>query len=301
MNVLVTGGSGRLGRSVITELANANHRVINGDTQLANTPLPGDFVEVDVLDREKLKKLARDADVEVLIHLAGVAEPFSKPEAEISFVNVQSTVNALEVALTVDTIKKVMYAGRINPIGYSNPRGWTPSYLPLDEMHPVAPWNAYTASKVAGELNLRRAVARSEQRLKGFTISPAFVVAPEEWAPSVPGQGDVTIWERLNDPKLAASTLFNYVDARDAASLFATVLSKAEAIPNGTTFFASAPDALARRPLSHLLPQYFPSAAPWAACLEASNPAVSTQNARRLTGWQPVHSWTSQRLDASET
>ena len=97
--------------------------------------------------------------------------------------------------------------------------------------------------------------------------------------------------ERLADPALSAPALFNYVDARDVASFVNDLLVAMNDIPNAETFFVSADDALARRPLSELIPQFVPGSEALAAHLTGTAPAFSNAKAQRLLGWRPSHNW----------
>jgi nucleoside-diphosphate-sugar epimerase len=197
-------------------------------------------------------------------------------------------------------------AGSANPLGYSRPSAefspWQPQYLPINEDHPLEPWNAYNYSKVVGEHNLLATIERAKGALLGFTVRPCFVVAPHEWAPGVPGQdGKLTIWDRLNDPEIAARTFFNYVDARDVARLYGKILN---ALPrlranNGAAFYAAGPDALSKQPLSSVLPSFYPGTENLAAHLTGRQAAISTARARRWLGWRPIHSWRD-KIERSE-
>ena len=83
------------------------------------------------------------------------------------------------------------------------------------------------------------------------------MVSPEEWA-GAPTQQGHTIADRLDDPALAAVSLFNYVDARDAAEFVDGLARRRRQSRTATTFFVGADDALAHAPLAELLPRFLP-------------------------------------------
>jgi UDP-glucose 4-epimerase len=89
----------------------------------------------------------------------------------------------------------------------------------------------------------------------------------------------------LNDPSLAAVSLFNYVDARDAADFVVGWVERADAAANGEVFFVGAADALALTPLDRLLPY------PAAEVLTGTAPAFSSRHATDRLGWAPTRSW----------
>jgi nucleoside-diphosphate-sugar epimerase len=125
-------------------------------------------------------------------------------------------------------------------------------------------------------------------RLAAFR--PCYVIAPEEWG-GAPTQQGHTVRERLDDAALSAPALFNYVDARDVGAFLHTLVGALGDIPNAQTFIVGAADALARRPLAELMPQYWPQTAGIAAELTGTSPAFSIEKARRMLGWEPEHDW----------
>jgi nucleoside-diphosphate-sugar epimerase len=104
--------------------------------------------------------------------------------------------------------------------------------------------------------------------------------------------------QRLDDPALSAPALFNYVDARDVGDFLHTLIAALDDIPNAQTFIVGAADALARRPLAELMPQYVPAAAEAAQELTGTTPAFSIAKARRLLGWSPAHDWRTELGEA---
>lgn len=290
MRIVVTGGLGRLGRSVVHELVGRDHRVLVADIHAGPVPAGVDLLPVDLTQPADAYAAIARCSADAVIHLAGIAEPFSRPEHTLFRINALGTFHVVEAALAMG-VGTVVYAGSPTPIGYGSPTGWLPEYLPIDEEHSLRPWHAYSVSKLVGEEILAAAVRRSAGSLRGFTVRPCFVVTPEDWTAEYAGQGGQTIRERLDDPDTAATSLFNYVDARDAARLIAMVLEAAPRLRNGDVFFAGADDALAREPLSDLLPRYYPGIEPMSARLGETAPAFSTARARRDLGWTPQHSW----------
>lgn len=287
MRVVVTGGSGRLGRSVLHALTERGHHVVNADLQ----PSGGvEFICADLRNAGDAYHAITYASAEALVHLAALTVPFQHLEQILLSTNVSTTFNVFQAAYDLG-VRTVVNVGSPSAVGYGRTRCWAPRYLPIDEDHPLEPWHAYSLSKQLGEEFLRFFVRKDPGRMRAFTVRPCFVVTPEEWRDDIPMQDGKSIRDRLENPALASTTLFNYVDARDAAELIALLVEGAADVPNGAVFYAGAADALSREPLAELLPFYYPATAELASCLTGSTPAFCTAKATRLLGWQPRHSW----------
>ncbi len=285
----VTGGAGRLGRSVISGLRDAGHRVLSVDRSEHDDPARA---IVDLTDAEAARTAFADFGTEAVVHLAAIAVPFSAPERTILLTNASLAYTVAEAAVAAG-VGRVVLASSPTVYGYGAPTGWVPPYLPLDEDAPTRPWNAYSLSKLLQESIMGMYVAQLGDRVRFAAFRPCFVIAPEEWAGAVTQQGH-TVAERLADPALSAPALFNYLDARDAATFVDALLSRMHEIDNGETFLVGADDALARQPLAELMPRYHPDTAPVAGGLTGTTPAFSNAKAERLLGWRPRYGWRSE-------
>ncbi|WP_091229993.1 NAD(P)-dependent oxidoreductase [Microbacterium sp. 3J1] len=291
MRIVVTGGSGRLGRTLVSGLADAGHDLVSIDRQPSDRLDRPDVAQlaVDLADADATAAALAATRADALIHLAAIAVPFSAPEDVILRTNAGLAQSVLGGAVRAG-IRRVVAASSPTVIGYGAPRGWTPDRLPLDETSPVEPWNAYALSKLLIEQTLDTLRRQTGDQVRYASFRPCFVIAPEEWA-GAPTQQGHTVQERLDDPALAAPALFNYVDARDVASFADSLLAALDDIPSGEVFFVGADDALARQPLSDLLPRFHPGTAEAASALTGDSPAFSSAKAARLLGWHPSRSW----------
>lgn len=287
--VLVTGSAGRLGRSVVTALAAAGHEVIGVDTARGT---PGDAAATfpaDLTDLGEAYEAITRFRPESVIHLAAIAVPFIHSDAKTFRVNTQLAFNVCEASVALG-VANLVVASSPTVIGYGAPGGWTPAYLPLDEEHPALPWNAYSLSKLVAEQTMRT-FARTSTDTRMAAVRPCFVIAPEEWE-GAPTQSGHTVAERLDRPEIAGTSLFNYIDARDAAELMIALLAKLPSLPGkGEVFFAGAGDALAREPLSELLPRIVPGTEGFADALTGTTPVFSAAKAERMLGWHAKRSW----------
>ena len=83
----------------------------------------------------------------VVAHLAAQPDTplaFESPRYTV-MQNIAGTVELLEAVRHADCVSKLLFAGSGNEVG-------RPSYLPMDEDHPLTPHNPYGFSKAAGEL-----------------------------------------------------------------------------------------------------------------------------------------------------
>ncbi len=289
--IVVTGGAGRLGRSLVAGLAARGHELVSLDRIVTDAAeLDGvEQVALDLADADATRGALRAARADALVHLAAIAVPFSAPEDVILRTNTGLAASVLGGGVAAG-IPNIVAASSPTVLGYGAPAGWVPERFPLDEETEPRPWNAYALSKLVIEQSIRMLQRQTGDAVRFAAFRPCYVIAPEEWA-GAPTQQGHTVRERLDDPALSAPALFNYVDARDVAAFTHRLLEALGDIPNGEVFFVSADDALARRPLAELVPEFFPGTELVAQALTGTTSAFSSAKARRLLGWQPAHSW----------
>jgi UDP-glucose 4-epimerase len=297
--IVVTGGSGRLGRNLVAGLAARGHEVVSLD-RAPSDDLRIDGVEqvaIDLLDADAAAAALANARADSLVHLAAIAVPFSAPEDVIMRTNTGLAVSVLGGAVDAG-IRRIVAASSPTVLGYGNPSGWLPDALPLDEESTPRPWNAYALSKLMIEQTVSMLHRRTGDDVRYAAFRPCYVIAPEEWD-GAPTQQGHTVAERIADPALSAPALFNYVDARDVASFTDLLLGALPDIPNAEVFFVGADDALADAPLADLLPRFVPGTDDLASGLTGTAPAFSNAKAARVLGWHPQHSWRTELTPSS--
>lgn len=290
--IFVTGGSGRLGRSVVAGLAGAGHHVISVDRDaIPADQLPAGVVQEtgDLLAAGEAMRLLRETRPDAVIHLAAIAVPFSAPEDVILATNTRLAYAVISAATELG-VGKIVTASSPTVLGYGSPAGWLPDCFPLDERTAPRPWNAYALSKLIAEQTVQMFAAAQGEKIRYAAFRPCYVISPEEWD-GAPTQQGHTVAERLADPALSAPALFNYVDARDVADFLDVLLQKMDSIPNGETFFVGAADALATVPLAGLLPRFLPGSGALTGGLTGTSPAFAVTKARDLLGWEPKRNW----------
>jgi NAD(P)-dependent dehydrogenase (short-subunit alcohol dehydrogenase family) len=145
MQILLTGGSGSVGKAIIERLVQRGYgvRVIGRRSGLAFEG--AEYRVCDVNDYPALREAVRGCTA--VVHLAAIANPgYGTPE-EIFRINCSGSFNVFQAAAE-EGIRRVVQASSINATGQFF--GLKPAplhYLPIDEVHPVFSTDAYSFSK----------------------------------------------------------------------------------------------------------------------------------------------------------
>ncbi|MFD1211845.1 NAD-dependent epimerase/dehydratase family protein [Arthrobacter sp. GCM10027362] len=278
--VVVTGGSGRVGRYVLEELAKA-HEVRNADLAPASAgpngrpPADVDYVSVDVMDLDSVRAALKGADA--VVHLAAIDYDWKAAPEKYIRVNTLGTWNVLQAA-EENGLEKVVLCSSISACGLSEMRpDWTPQNLQVDEKHELRPVQAYSLSKQIME-NMGQAVSRGSG-MSVICLRPLAVVLPETL-------GEFTGF--IDNPELR--WLFYYIEASDLARAFRAAV-EAEGI-GFDTFFISADDTCHPEPTLQWYPRVVGEQVPaHDAALFAASPRASvfsSARAKRKLGWAPT-------------
>jgi nucleoside-diphosphate-sugar epimerase len=212
---------------------------------------------------------------EVVIHLAAIHNPNIATASVTYQTNVVGTFNVHHAAFRLG-IKRVVSASSNAIVGWSYSESFLPDYLPIDEAHPLRPADVYGLSKEIGET-----IAHSYTRkgLETVMLRPSGVVTPEE----------LEQIKKDGGRRPTGFHAYSYIDARDLAAAFRVAVE--QPIPSGTVLFVVADDSTVAEPLCDLYPRVMPSIGDKARSLTGNKGSYSNARAKRLLGWQPVHSW----------
>ena len=169
--VLVTGGSGRLGRFVVDALM-PRCRVSVLDVAPPRQDVP--FHEVDILDAGAVAAAVSGHDA--IIHLAGFDDGKANREEQYIATNVTGNWNVLEAAGYAG-VRQVVVASSVAAYGLRPGRKLALDYLPVDEAHPLRADDAYGLSKHLIEVTCRNLVARGPLRI--VCLRPTLILRPE--------------------------------------------------------------------------------------------------------------------------
>jgi UDP-glucose 4-epimerase len=153
MKILVTGGAGFIGSHTCVELLNQNYEVIvidnlsnSKETSLARveeiTGKKITFIKVDLLDKEGLRQVFKENQIQAVIHFAGlkaVGESVKKP-LEYYKNNITGTITLLEVMREFN-VKKIIFSSSATVYGSEDK-------MPLTENTPTGePSSPYGKTK----------------------------------------------------------------------------------------------------------------------------------------------------------
>jgi nucleoside-diphosphate-sugar epimerase len=279
MRIAVTGGSGKLGRAVVSELLDNDYEVVNLDRVPSKDPRAA-FTRIAFTDfGETVQALtaidSRYERVDGVVHLAAIPGPGMAPNATIFANNVVSSYNVFAAAHAAG-IKSIIWASSESLLGL--PFDVPPPYIPVDEDYPVRPESAYSLGKALDE-EMARHFCRWDPQLKMIGLRFSNVMEPADYA-AFPGYDA--------DPAVRKWNLWGYIDARDGAQAVRRAL---ELRTTGMdVFIIAAADTVMSRPNDELIAATFPD-------VKLKRPVgphetlVSIDKARRVMGYEPRHSW----------
>lgn len=277
--VAVTGGSGKLGRAVVTHLAEHGWDVV----ALDRAPAPNRHVVSSVVELtdfgqavEALSSIDdRHDGVDALVHLAAIPAPGLLPNAATFANNITASYNTYSAALRAG-VRKIVWASSETVLGL--PFDEPPPYVPVDEEYPPRPNSTYALVKTLEE-ELARQLCRWHSDLSMTGLRFSNVMYPEDYAqfPSFDADARLRRWN-----------LWGYIDARDGAQAVRRALER-DAIGADVFIIANA-DTVMSRPNDELLAEQFPDV-PVTRPVGPNETLLSIDKARRVLGYEPEHSW----------
>ena len=276
--IVVTGAAGRLGRRVVRDLLDQEIEVLATD-QVAADDLSTDFVLGDLLDSTKVESLLKGA--EGIIHMGAIPGPLRADGRVIFDNNVQSTFNVMMSAAEMG-LRRVVFSSSAFGMGWAHDgAAFVPKYLPLDEEHPMMPFEPYGLSKQVGE-DIGEMIARTSSTsvvsLRFTNVALPEVQAEFPWpAPTPANPLTLVMWA--------------YADARDVAE--AHVLALDADIDGHEAFMIAQPSSRFKEPTLDLIRNNFGDRVEIRGPLQGTASVISTEKAQRMLGWMPRHDWTT--------
>ncbi|MRG60063.1 SDR family NAD(P)-dependent oxidoreductase [Agromyces sp. CFH 90414] len=275
MRIIVTGGSGKLGRTVVRTLRDEGHHVVNLD----RAGQRGEVVVVDLTDAGQVLDAVAGIDehhsgVDAVVHLAAVPAPGLMSDVATFHNNMLSTFNVLQAARRAG-VTRIVTASSETVLGL--PFETPPPYLPVDE-DVTSPESTYSLVKHLEE-QLAIQLVRRDPELSITALRFSNVMDPEDYAmfPSFDADATLRKWN-----------LWGYVDARDGAQAVSLALAKAR--PGFERYIVAAADTVMTRPNEELVAEVFPGVE-LRGDLGVNDTLLSIDKARRELGYVPAHSW----------
>ncbi|MEJ3749806.1 NAD(P)-dependent oxidoreductase [Actinomycetes bacterium KLBMP 9797] len=277
--VVVTGGSGKLGRAVVEELVAQGYDVVNVDAAPPREPRCP-YVRVDLTDYGQTAEALSAVDdrfhgADAVVHLAAIPAPGLTTNAATFANNATATYNVFAAARAAG-ITNVVWASSETVLGL--PFDTPPPYIPLDEEYPARPESTYSLVKHLEE-QMAAQFCRWDPRLKMIGLRFSNVMEPADYA-AFPSFDE--------DPNLRKWNLWSYIDARDGAQAVRKAL---EHDATGVDVFIIAnADSVMSRPSADLAAEVFPGV-PVTRELTGTETLMSIDKARRVLGYEPQHTW----------
>lgn len=277
--IVVTGAGGRLGRLVADRLLSAGKDVVGTDRVPADSP-DFKFVLGDLLNDGMVSELVRGADA--VVHMGAIPGPRSSEPIETFDNNVSSTFNVM-MAAAEHGVRRIVFSSSAFGMGWAyDPTAFVPLYLPLDEDHPMMPFETYGLSKQIGEdigAMLARSTDISVVSLR-FTNIPNDEVRAEFPLPA----------PTVTDP--LTLVMWGYAFADDVAE--AHVLAVDADIEGHEAFLLAQNKTRFSEPTAELVRANFGDRVEIRDGLEGNASVINTLKAQKMLGWVPLHDWTSE-------
>ncbi len=276
MKVLVTGGSGRLGKYILRELE-GRYELTNFDIVEPNDS-EHEFVKGDITKLEDLEKVMPGH--EAVIHLAAIPHPLVDPPEKVMFINTMGTFNALEAAAK-NGVKKFIAATSDSALGFVfQEHHFLPEYIPIDEEHPLKPQDPYGLSKLINEETCKMYTRR--YGMTTICLRPCFVWFPEEAK---------NYTKIVNHPDRGVKNLWVYIPVYDIARAFRLAL-EVEGLKHEVLFICVDSTSSPDYDTLDLLNKYYPGIKDIDPSFKGNRSVISSAKAERLLGFKAQHDWT---------
>jgi nucleoside-diphosphate-sugar epimerase len=277
MRIAVTGGTGKLGHTVVRVLQEAGNAVHVLDAVGERGP---GFTQVDLTDYGQTVDALFGIDdrhdgLDAVVHLAAAPAGGILADSQTFHNNMLATFNVFQGARRAG-IKKIVYAASETLLGI--PFDAPPPYLPVDENYPSRPESVYALTKhLEEELASKLVRWDPELSITALRFSNVMDVADYAAFPAFDA-----------DPLLRKWNLWGYIDSRDGAQAVAKALEVRG--PGFDTYIIAAADTVMTRSSASLAADVFPQVT-LKKQLSGNETLLSIDKALRILGYSPQHSW----------
>ena len=278
-SVLVTGGSGKLGRFVVKRLQDAGMNVISAD-RVSHPDKSVNQVLIDFRKSGEVLDLVTGVNnridkLDAIVHLAAIPAPGLYSDLATMENNFNSTINVFTAAKNAG-IKKIVFASSETVLGL--PFDTPPPYVPVDEEYRPRPESYYSLAKFLEE-QAAMELCRWDPTLSMIALRFSNVMDPSEY----PGFRDFQL-----DSNIRKWNLWAYIDGRDGAQAVHKAIQYPK--PGFEAFIIANKDTVMNQSNQELLKKHFPNIAQRREFKEHET-LLDIGKAQRLLGYEPDFSW----------
>ena len=286
--VLVTGGTGKLGKVCVADLQAHGYDVFVVDTMAPEKGIPHIIADLadfgQTLDAFSSVGLEIHAGVapqafDAIVHLAAIPTPRQYPDAHLFQNNIMGTFNVFEAARRLG-IHNVIWASSETTLG--EPFDEAAPYAPVDEDYPLRAKSAYALAKVLME-EMARQFCYQTPTMKLIGLRFSNVMEPADYAkfPAYDADPEVRKWN-----------MWGYIDARDGAQ---AIRKAVELQTTGMhAFIIANADTVMSKSSTELMAEVFPGV-PVKKKLGKHETLLSIEKARQVLGYEPEFSWREEK------
>jgi UDP-glucose 4-epimerase len=279
MKVLITGGSGFIGRAVVKALTAARHDITIFDLVIPNYAERVHLFIADILQNNILESFDL-AKPDVVIHLAGCTDPTAGAE-HLFKVNVRGTANVVNACIE-SGVKRIIFASTGMVYGKN-------SDLEVPEDTEIKPTSLYAFTKAVGE-SLVRASGLDHIIFRMFNVAgPGFRHDPPRYlipkALAATASEPLRIFNGLNDIR-------DYIHVEDVALAYVKAIESGAS--NETYNLGTGIPTSLRHVLNDIadeksaeVPTTLDMDAPGLNKQDGVNLTADATKARRVLGWRP--------------
>lgn len=273
--IAVTGAAGGVGSWTVERLRERWQVLAMDQERPPGSAENVDFQVIDLREHGQVWELFDEAAPSTVVHFGNIPSALHHPDGAVYENNTLANYAVLDAAGRVGA--DVIWASSETVYGthYAEPE--IPSYLPIDEGHPIRLWTGYETSKYAGEAVADR--INTIWDVNVLSLRPSWVQYPGEYEAKRPDTVDVETLE-------PEGNYWSYIDVRDIVDLVEAAIAEP---PDGHECVnVHAPDnylgvetaAAIDASYGHL---------PDRVDITGTESAFSTAKAERLFDWEPTH------------
>lgn len=243
--VVVTGGSGLVGRHIVRSLMESFDVVVLDLKSFPDRSIS--HRKVDVLNLDALVRAVEGCDA--VIHLAGIPHPLNDPPDRVFHVNTVGTLNVLEACSTTG-VGRVVFMSSESTLGIAFGEGKIePDFVPIDETHTLRAQDPYGLSKMSAEL-ICEAYSKKSQ------ISVVSLRAPWIWVPD--DKERARYGDLVKEYRTWRTSLWSHIHVLDVAAAIRCALDRPDDGACHRAYFISSQRNWTGKDTRELVREFFP-------------------------------------------